>query len=563
MDSYDVAILGGGLAGLTLGLQLKQERPETTIVTLEKRSGPAPLAAFKVGESTVEMSAHYFSKVVGMKDHMDADQLPKAGLRFFFPAHGNTDIARRVEWGAPRWPGVPAYQLDRGLFENELATRNRAAGVELLDGARVQEVDLASAGHTITFDREGDSHTVGARWVVDSTGRAFTLKRKLGLEQDNAHNINSSWLRLGGGVDIESFSDNEQWLGTMTEPGLRKFSTNHMMGEGYWVWLIPLSSGSISIGIVADPRFHPWEEINTLDGAIDWLKAHEPQVGNEIDGRRDQIEDFLKVENFSYRAKQVYSPDRWCLTGEAGVFLDPLYSPGSDFIALSNTLVTDAIARDLGGEDVSDRLQTYNDHYLDTFDIFERNYRDNYAMFGDGQVMSVRLDWDYSFYWAYKALWFFKKKWTDLDFLAAVAPTWEKAVSLQKRMAEDFFPAWHAIEGRQWEGIFVSIFPRIYQLHLDLEEDFDDDALLEKAKTDLHFLEAFAVAIFRRAAERLPDHGHDLSQRINPYAISLDPGRWEADGLFDGSGPSNEEIAESTEGFQYAWMEERGSVPVG
>ena len=34
-------------------------------------------------------------------------------------------------------------------------------------------------------------------------------------------------------------------------------STNHICGEGYWVWLIPLSSGPISIGIVADPRFHP------------------------------------------------------------------------------------------------------------------------------------------------------------------------------------------------------------------------------------------------------------------------------------------------------------------
>ena len=55
-DSYDVAILGGGLAGLTLGIQLKQARPETSIFIAEKRKGPAPEAAFKVGESTVEVS---------------------------------------------------------------------------------------------------------------------------------------------------------------------------------------------------------------------------------------------------------------------------------------------------------------------------------------------------------------------------------------------------------------------------------------------------------------------------------------------------------------------------
>ena len=57
-DRYDVAILGGGLAGLTLSIQLKHERPETSVVVLEKREGPAPQAAFKVGESSVPCGAH-------------------------------------------------------------------------------------------------------------------------------------------------------------------------------------------------------------------------------------------------------------------------------------------------------------------------------------------------------------------------------------------------------------------------------------------------------------------------------------------------------------------------
>src|SRR5688572_28773699 len=95
-EHYDVAILGGGLAGLTLGLQLKQRRPDTSILIAEKREGPAPEAAFKVGESTVELSAQYFANVIGMKDHMEEAQNPKAGLRFFFPAGDNTDIAKRV-----------------------------------------------------------------------------------------------------------------------------------------------------------------------------------------------------------------------------------------------------------------------------------------------------------------------------------------------------------------------------------------------------------------------------------------------------------------------------------
>src|SRR5258705_10983880 len=90
-DRYDVAILGGGLAGLTLAIQLKRERPDTSVVVLEKREGPAPLAAFKVGESTVPSGAHYFAHIVGIEDHLNERHITKFGLRFWMPAGDNSD----------------------------------------------------------------------------------------------------------------------------------------------------------------------------------------------------------------------------------------------------------------------------------------------------------------------------------------------------------------------------------------------------------------------------------------------------------------------------------------
>jgi 2-polyprenyl-6-methoxyphenol hydroxylase-like FAD-dependent oxidoreductase len=76
-DFADVVIMGGGLAGLTLSLQLKQRMPELNIAVIERRSHPVPHAAHKVGESSVEIGAHYFDKILGLKEHLDAAQLKK------------------------------------------------------------------------------------------------------------------------------------------------------------------------------------------------------------------------------------------------------------------------------------------------------------------------------------------------------------------------------------------------------------------------------------------------------------------------------------------------------
>ncbi|MFO1298325.1 MAG: tryptophan 7-halogenase [Rubrivivax sp.] len=140
-DLHDVLIMGGGLAGLTLALQLRQRFADIDIVVLERRRHPVPLARHKVGESTVEIGAHYFAEVLGLKEHLERSQLRKFGFRFFF-SEGQRDLASVVELGASRPLPFPAYQIDRGLFENFLAEEAQRRGVRFVDGARIRHAEL-------------------------------------------------------------------------------------------------------------------------------------------------------------------------------------------------------------------------------------------------------------------------------------------------------------------------------------------------------------------------------------------------------------------------------------
>ena len=305
---YDVLILGGGLAGLTLALQLKQTKPGISILLLEKRKDDAPVATHKVGESLSELGAYYLREVLNLREYLTEHQLPKFGFRFFFSPEHADDIAKRVEVGSKIFNPFKTNQIDRGVLENELVRRVKDCGVEIVLGAKVTEVTLTASEHKIRFEKENKEFRTEGRWVVDSTGRNSLLRRKLGLEKEIYHDINAAWFRLDTAIDIDYWSDDLEWR-NFVDPGRRHLATNHLMGEGYWVWIIPLVAGKTSIGIVADPRFHPFNEFNNFEKAMSWLKKYEPLAYKMLDLHKEKLMDFKVMKNFAYDITQFYSAD--------------------------------------------------------------------------------------------------------------------------------------------------------------------------------------------------------------------------------------------------------------
>ena len=520
----DVVVIGGGLAGLTLALQLKQQFADIDVLVIERRPHPVPEAAHKVGESSVEIGAHYFSKVLGLQAHLDEAQLRKFGFRFFF-SEGRRDIDQVTEIGASRFLSVPSYQIDRGIFENFLGEEALRRGVEFVDNAVVRRIELAegNAPHRLSFEAAGETREVACRWLVDASGRAGLLKRQLGLAQDNAHHAHAIWFRIKDRIDIDQWSDSAAWRERCEPQGARWQSTNHLVGAGYWAWLIPLASGSHSVGIVADPRIHPLESMNTFERAMDWFERYQPRLFDDLDGKRHLLQDFAFFRKFSYGCKQVFSANRWALTGEAGLFLDPFYSPGSDFIGIGNTYITELIAMDRAGRPLGAHAQLFDQIYHSFYENTLALYTDQYPIFGDPEVLPVKVIWDYTYYWGVLAQFFFQDRLTDLGALSALR---DELACCQKlnAAAQTFLREWSTHSEKKNPAVMLdqASLPWFAELNRSLNDTLDDAQFRARIRASTEQLNVLAAEMLARACAEHPGlDGSALRALLAPVPAAL------------------------------------------
>ena len=504
---YDAVILGGGLAGLTLARQLHREAPDLRVLVAEKRRHPVPEAAFKVGESSVEIGAHYLQKVLGLEPHLREQHLEKLGIRYFFPAGRNTDITPRVEIGPPVFPAVPSFQIDRGRLENMLLSTLRADGVEVLDGCTVRTVTLGEgdAAHEVRIECCGGARVLQAQWLADASGRAGLIRRQLGLTRAVSHAAHACWFRVKARVRVDDWSADPEWRARVPS-GLRWLSTNHLMGRGYWVWLIPLGSGSTSIGIVADGALHPYARLNRYERALEWLREFEPQCAAIVEAHEDRLEDFLALKHYAFGCERVFSPNRWALVGEAGLFTDPFYSPGSDFIAIGNDCTADLITRSACGQDVAERAESFNTTYLRLFDAFLRLYDGQYPLMGNAQVMTAKAAWDNACYWAITGLLYFQRRYRRPEFIQSIDPLMRRFFLLHARM-QQFLRAWDRADTHTYINDFANVvtIEFLRELQAGLADDpMDDDVLRMRLERNLTLLERFASSWQSFALERTP-----------------------------------------------------------
>jgi len=438
-NQADVVVVGGGFSGLSLALQLVRRQPDLDVVVVDPNRRPAPERVWTVGESFTELSSFYLRDVLGLADHLEQQQLPKVGLRFFVGSQ--RDFADRFELGVlspsicdfedGRILGLRlrTHQVDRARLENEMALRCERAGVRILEGTHAERVDLGPEGNRVHVAGD-EAGTLRTRWIVSASGRDIP-GQDLG-RKNLGHRTRAAWARVEGDLDVGTWSSSSRYA-TDTLPGFRRFSTNHLMGTGYWIWIIPLPSGVTSVGVVADPGlvdFHPrdYQELHA------WIAERDPRLADELSSTRPVQGDFRTVDLEAAVVPQVYTQQRWAVIGQAAGFVDVLYSPGADLIALGNTLLTDLVTSDVGGGRGVRGCAIANRIFQGFAEALVEIYRGHYGNFGRPEIVGTKVVWDSAVYFGFNTLLFRHGLSGDASFLSRIQPELLTLRALQTRV---------------------------------------------------------------------------------------------------------------------------------
>ena len=398
-DFYDVVIIGGALSGGATANLLLRQNPGIRVLILEKS---AKLSR-RVGEATVEVSAYFMGRVLGMTQYLNESHLNKQGLRFWFTNDEVKTLGEASELGPLYQVRVPSYQLDRAAFDEEVLRRAGVAGAHIVRPASVTDVQLSPGGEQTVSFRNGDgTKTVRSRWIVDASGVAAILARKGGWWVSNTeHPTAAAWSRWKGVKDWDSRELAEkfpQWSSAVY--ATRNTATNHVIGDGWWSWWIPLKGGDVSVGVVFDQRLVDWPQDGGKIG--DRLKTFlmKHPVAREIlaDAEFDE-EDVHWRKNLAYYST-TFAGDGFVLVGDAAAFMDPFYSPGMDWISFTTSRAAALIGAQRRGEPLNDLVDRHNRDFARSHRCwFEAVYKDKYEYMGEFDLMSTAFIFDLGLYY--------------------------------------------------------------------------------------------------------------------------------------------------------------------
>jgi hypothetical protein len=180
---------------------------------------------------------------------------------------------------------------------------------------------------------------------------------------------------------------------------------------------------------------------------------------------------------------------------------------------------------DRAGQPVGAYARIYEQFFMSFFDSTMSLYRDQYRIFGDPEVLPVKVIWDYTYYWGVLCQLFFQERLTDMRTLSGLRDELNGSKALNFAM-QDFLREWSAVSRHRCRATLLdqSQLPWFAELNRGLADRLDDAGFDARLRASARQLQDLAREIVAKARRDHPDLDTSRIEALLPAAGPMPAG---------------------------------------
>lgn len=330
-ESTQVVVVGAGPSGSTVSALLHAQNID--VIVIEKAQFPR----FSIGESLLPACMEVVEQA-GMLDAVNQFGFQyKDGAAF-----SRNGVYTQFEFTDKFTPGPgTTYQVQRGNFDKVLADSAEQQGVEIRYQHELTELEFVAQRSLLTVkDLQGVSYQIEADYVLDASGFGRVLPRMLDLEEPSCLPPRKAiFTHIVDNIDAQDVEYDRNKILISVHPD----------NQDVWYWLIPFSNGVCSFGIVGEPAFFENYSDDKIE-AIKQLASEEPGLAKLL-AKAEYPNPSGELGGYSANVKQL-ATKHYALLGNAGEFLDPVFSSGVTIAMKSAHYAAECVVKQLSGQEV-------------------------------------------------------------------------------------------------------------------------------------------------------------------------------------------------------------------